>query len=162
MSFHILQRCSIWELLSGWRMYYLGTKRGVATVEGGRVLEHTTGLRGTHEAMQDNDSAAEKSIVDELNFGEKTAKRVAWEAWEFTVAGPHQIEVTNASWGYLKDEHSYVVGVEERDGQPVPADCGCKADRFRDDYDCKHKAALAAVGNFVVLQAALDCSTPNG
>jgi hypothetical protein len=110
--------------------------------------------------MTDNNATADKSIVAELNYGKKTAKRVGWEAWEFTVAGPHQIEVTNASWGFLKDDHSYIVGVEERDGLQIPAECGCKADKFREDYDCKHKVALATVGGPVVLQAAVDCPTP--
>jgi hypothetical protein len=110
--------------------------------------------------MTDNVSTADKSIVAELNFGAKTSKRVGWEAWEFTVAGPHQIEVTNASWGFLKDDHSYIVGIEERDGLLVPAECGCKADKFREDYDCKHKVALATVGGPVVLQAAVNFPTP--
>jgi hypothetical protein len=111
--------------------------------------------------MTEHDSAEEKSIVSELEFGSKTAKRVSWEAWEFSVEGPHQVRVTNASWGFQKEDHSYVVGIEERDGQPVPSECGCKADRFREEYDCKHKVALAAVGNSVVLQTAVDYSTPS-
>lgn len=111
--------------------------------------------------MTENDSTSDKrNAVEYLNFGAKTSKRVTWEAWEFTVAGPHQIEVTNASWGFQKDDHSYIVGVEDRDGVAVPAECGCKADRFREDYDCKHKVALASVGGPVVLQAAVDYSTP--
>jgi len=107
--------------------------------------------------MTENVSTADKSIVAELNYGAKTAKRVGWEAWEFTVTGPHQIEVTNVSWGFLKDDHSYIVGVEEHEGLIIPAECGCKADKFREDYDCKHKVALATVGGPIVLQAAVDC-----
>ena len=110
--------------------------------------------------MSKHDSAAEKSIVDELTFGAKTSKRVTWEAFEFTVCGPHQVEVTNAAYGYEKDEHSYVVGVEEPDGRAVPAECECKADRYNEEYDCKHKVALATIGGSVVLQAAVDCPTP--
>ncbi|WP_229125327.1 hypothetical protein [Halapricum desulfuricans] len=110
--------------------------------------------------MTEHNSAEDKSIVSELEFGSKTAKRVSWEAWEFSVEGPHQVRVTNASWGFQKDDHSYVVGIKERDGQAVPAECGCKADRYNEEYDCKHKVAIAAVGNSVVLQAALDCPTP--
>ena len=98
--------------------------------------------------------------VNQLNFGRKTAKRVAWEAWEFTVVGPHQVRVTNASYGFLKDEHAYVVGVKERDGQPVPAECECPADLYREEYDCKHKVALAAEGGLPVLKAALAFETP--
>lgn len=110
--------------------------------------------------MTDNNSTADKSIVNELNFGAKTSKRVGWEAWEFEVEGPHQIRVTNASWGFQSSDHSYIVGIEDRDGLLIPAECGCKADRFREDYDCKHKVALATVGGPIVLQAAIDCPTP--
>jgi len=110
--------------------------------------------------MQSNTRKSDKRIVEELNYGSKTAKRVGWEAWEFTVCGPHQVEVTNASWGHEKADHSYVIGIEERDGVPVPAECGCKADQYRNDYDCKHKVALATIGGLVVLQTAVECPTP--
>lgn len=104
--------------------------------------------------MTTNESTAEKRIVEKLNFGPKTARRVAWEAWEFTVVGPHQVEVTNASYGVEKDEHAYVVGVEERDDVVVPAECECPADIHREP-DCKHKVALATVGSSTVLEAAV-------
>lgn len=104
--------------------------------------------------MTDNNRGKEKDAVEHLSFGAKTVQRVTWEAWSFRIAGPCQVEVTNDSYGYLKDDHRYVVGVEERDGVAVPAECGCKADRFNDDYDCKHKLALATVGGPVVLEAA--------
>lgn len=91
-----------------------------------------------------------------LSFGAKTSKRVSWEAWEFTVVGPHQIRVTNASYGYLKDDHSYPVGVEVRDGLALPAECDCPADKYRDEYDCKQKVALATVGGPTVLEAAVN------
>ena len=106
--------------------------------------------------MEPIETSSQKGIVERLNFGKKTAKRVAWEAWEFTVVGPHQVRVTNASYGYLKDEHAYVVGVELRDGQPVPAECECPADLYSEDYDCKHKVALAAIGGLPVLNAAIN------
>ncbi|PSP54452.1 hypothetical protein BRC82_09685 [Halobacteriales archaeon QS_1_67_19] len=109
--------------------------------------------------MTTNATTGQKTVVQQLNFGAKTAKRVTWEEWEFTVVGPHQIEVANAAYGYEKDEHSYVVGVEERDGRAVPAECECKADRYNEEYDCKHKIALATVGGSVVLQAAVDFPT---
>lgn len=64
--------------------------------------------------------------------------------------------MTNAAYGFEKDDHSYLVGVEDRDGLLVPSECGCKADRFREEYDCKHKVALATVGGPVVLQASVD------
>jgi hypothetical protein len=110
--------------------------------------------------MQSTDSSSEKGIVEELNFGAKTSKRVCWEAWEFSVEAPHLVRVTNASYGFEKDDHSYLVGVEEREGLLVPSECECKADRYNDDYDCKHKVALATVGGPVVLQAAVDLDNP--
>ncbi len=114
-----------------------------------------------HEAMKSNTTTEEKrTAVEQMNFGAKTAKRVGWESYEFTVVGPHQVKVTNASWGHEKADHSYVVGIEERDGVAVPAECGCKADQYREDYDCKHKVALASVGGPVVLQAAVEYAIP--
>ncbi|WP_157224583.1 SWIM zinc finger family protein [Natronococcus occultus] len=110
--------------------------------------------------MEAIETSGEKSIVDELNFGKKTAKRVAWESWEFTVVGPHQVKVTNASYGYLKDDHAYVVGVEVRNGRPVPVECDCPADQFSEEYACKHRVALAAIGGPTVLNAAVACETP--
>jgi hypothetical protein len=106
--------------------------------------------------MTKNDPAAEKRIVEQLNFGAKTAKRTGWEVWEFCIAGPHQVEVTNASYGFEKDDHAYVVGIEKRDGVPVPAECECPADKYNEDYDCKHKVALATVGGTTVLNAAVE------
>lgn len=98
-------------------------------------------------------------IANHLSFDSETTKRVTWEAWEFTVVGPHLVEVTNASYGYLKDKHTYTVGVEVRDGLAVPAECECPADVHRDP-DCKHKVALATVGNSTVLNAAVDYENP--
>lgn len=112
--------------------------------------------------MKANDDAAEKrTAIDHLNFGAKTAKRVSWESWEFTIVGPHLVRVTNASYGYLKDDHAYTVGVKEIDGVPVPAECDCPADRYHEDYDCKHKVALAAVGGKTVLEAAVRFAGPS-
>ena len=107
-------------------------------------------------SMSVNEISRQKPVVAYLNIGPKTAKRVAWEDWSFTVVGPFQIEVTNESYGHLKDEHTYRVTVEERDDVIVPAECECPADRFRDEYDCKHKVALAAIGGPLVLEAARD------
>lgn len=102
----------------------------------------------------------DKRIVEELNFSAKTAKRVGWEAWEFTVVGPHQVEVTNASYGIEKDDHSYVVGVDEGECRPIPAECECPADQYNDDQACKHRVALATVGGPVVLNAAVTVESP--
>lgn len=54
--------------------------------------------------MSTNDTTADKSIVEELNFGTKTSKRATWEAWEFSIEAPHLVRVTNASYGVEKDE----------------------------------------------------------
>ena len=105
--------------------------------------------------MEDTTIAADKSIVDQLEFGAKTAKRVGWEAWEFTIVGPHQVEVANASYGCEKGDHTYTVGVKKRGGVPVPVECSCPADIHREP-DCKHKVALATIGGPVVLNAAVD------
>ena len=110
-------------------------------------------------------TAEKRTAVEYLSFGAKTAKRVTWEAWEFTVVGPHLVEVTNASYGFEKDDHTYTVGVKECDGLAVPAECDCPADMYREDYDCKHKVALAAIGGKTTLDAAVAFSphsTPVG
>ena len=106
--------------------------------------------------MATNTESAEKRIaLDHLNYGKKTAQRAAWEAWEFTVTGPGEIEVTNASYGYLKDRHSYAVKVAQAGGLAVPQTCECRADQYNELYDCKHKVALATIGGPTVLDAAL-------
>lgn len=99
-------------------------------------------------------SAQKRIAVEYLSFGSRTAKRVTWESWEFTIVGPHLVNVTNASYGFLKDEHSYTVGVAVRDGVAVPAECDCPADIHREP-DCKHKVALATIGGPTVLDAAV-------
>lgn len=68
---------------------------------------------------------------------------MTWEAWEFTVEGLHKVEVTNASYGFEKDDHSYIVGVKERDGQVIPAECGCEADRYGEDYDLQTEGCIS-------------------
>jgi hypothetical protein len=97
-----------------------------------------------------------------LNYGKKTAKRVGWEAWEFAVEGPHLVRVTNASYGYEKADHSYLVGVEDRDGLLVPAECECPADKYNEEYACKHRVACATTAGPVVLQAAVDYPIEEG
>jgi len=99
-----------------------------------------------------------RTAVDHLSFSARTARRVAWESWEFTLAAPSQVRVTNASYGYLKDEHTYVVDVEDCAGVVVPVTCECPAD-INHEPDCKHKVALATVGGPVVLDAAVSSGT---
>lgn len=110
--------------------------------------------------MEDTTTTADKRIAEQLNYGAKTAKRVTWEAWEFSIEAPHLVRVTNASYGCEKDDHSYLVGVEDRDGLLVPAECECPADMYNEEYDCKHKLALATIGGPLVLRAAVDLPTP--
>jgi len=105
--------------------------------------------------MSSNVAATEKRIVSQLSFGQKTAKRVSWEAWEFEIVGPQQVEVTNASWGAEKDEHRYIVTVEDQNGLFIPDKCECPADQYNDDYSYKHQVAVATVGGPVVLGAAM-------
>lgn len=104
-------------------------------------------------------TAEKRTAVEYLEFNTRTIKRVTWESWEFTVVGPYHVRVTNASYGYLKDDHSYTVGVEERDGVVVPAECECPADVHREP-DCKHKLALATVAGPSVLNAAVAFENP--
>jgi hypothetical protein len=100
-----------------------------------------------------------RTAVEYLDYTPRTLKRVEWEAYEFTVVGPHLIEVTNASYGSEKHDHSYTVGVAVRDGVAVPSECECPAD-IHHDSDCKHKTALAIVGGPTVLNAAVNFDAP--
>jgi hypothetical protein len=64
--------------------------------------------------------------------------------------------VTGASHGIEKDDHAYVVSIKEREGLAVPAGCECAADEYNEEYDYKHKVALATVGGPTVLNAAVN------
>lgn len=108
--------------------------------------------------MHQNETAEENSIVDQLDFTARSSKRVSWEAWEFVIPAPFQVEVTNASYGYLKDEHRYTVGIDERDGTLVPSECDCPSDLHREE-DCKHKLAVATIAGPPVLEAARTATT---
>lgn len=105
--------------------------------------------------MKNETAETEKRIVEQLNFGAKTAKRVGWEAWEFAIVGPRQIEVTNASYGFEKDDHTYNVTVNEQGSRFIPVECECPADQYNEEYDCKHKIAVASIGGPVLLGAAM-------
>lgn len=86
-------------------------------------------------------------------------KRLIREAGEFTVVGSHLIEVTNASYGYPKSNHTYVVGVEEHEGLTVPIECECPTDVYREPH-CKHKVALATMGGPTVLDSTVAFENP--
>ena len=116
--------------------------------------------------MTTNDKTAEKrTVVDQLSFDTKTAKRVAYSQWEFTVVGPYEIEVCNASYGYLKDEHTYRVMIDE---EGVPVSCTCKGFKHYHSPNGrvgKHMLAVATVGGRTLLEAAREFSphsTPLG
>jgi hypothetical protein len=97
--------------------------------------------------------------LNHLDFNGRTRKRAEWEAFEFEIAGPYQVRVRNASYGEAMHEHAYVVGIEDRDGVLVPAECECPAD-LHHDRDCKHKVALAIRGGSLLMQAAADYEPP--
>lgn len=111
--------------------------------------------------MTTNDKTAEKrTVVDQLSFDTKTAKRVAYSQWEFTIVGPFEIEVCNASYGYLKGEHVYRVMIDEAG---VPVSCTCKGFKHYHGPNGrvgKHMLAVATVGGRTLLEAAREFS-PN-
>ena len=116
--------------------------------------------------MTTNDKTAEKrTVVDQLSFDTKTAKRVAYSQWEFTIVGPFEIEVCNASYGYLKDEHTYRVMIDEAG---IPVSCTCKGFKHYHSPNGrvgKHILAVATVGGETLLEAAREFSphsTPSG
>lgn len=105
--------------------------------------------------MATNTKAAEKrTVLDQLDFDTKTAKRVAWSDWEFTIVGPFEIEVCNASYGHLKDDHTYRVMIDE---QGVPVSCTCPGFKHYHGPNGrvgKHMLACATVGGSTLLEAA--------
>lgn len=55
--------------------------------------------------------------------------------------------------------NSYLVGVEDRDGLLTPSECECPADKYNEEYDCKHKVALGTIGGPVILEASAEFQT---
>jgi len=108
--------------------------------------------------MEDTESSQEKRVVEQLEFDARTAKRAGWEQFEFTVVGPLEVEVANASYGDEKDDHTYLVEIEKRAGVPVPDECECPADNHRNQA-CKHRIGLATIGGLTVLNAAASAAT---
>jgi hypothetical protein len=104
--------------------------------------------------MTTNDTSNEKSIVAELEFDSRTSKRVAYSEWEFTIVGPFEIEVRNASYGPFEDEHTYRVMIDERG---IPVSCSCKGFQHHHGPNGrvgKHMLAVAAIGGPTLLDAA--------
>ncbi len=106
--------------------------------------------------MSTNSSDRQKRIVQELEFDARTAKRVRWTEWEFAIEAPHQVRVTNASYGTEKADHVYTVTVTDHDDPDlfVPIHCDCPADHYNEE-DCKHKVAVAVCGGSVLVRAAM-------
>lgn len=93
-------------------------------------------------------------IVRHLDFNAITAKRVAWGDWDFTIVGPSTVEVTNASYGFLKDEHTYRVVLDE-EGLPDSCECPGYEHHFGPKGMAdKHMVAPAVVGGPIVIEAA--------
>jgi hypothetical protein len=108
--------------------------------------------------MTTNTETADKSIVADLDYDTKTAKRVAWSEWEFTVVGPFEIEVRNASYNHLSDEHVYRVMIGEN-GEPVSCTCkGFQHYHSPNDRAGKHMLACATIGGPTLLDAATTFS----
>lgn len=110
--------------------------------------------------MKEHTSDRQKRIVQQLNFDARTAKRVRWTEWEFTIIAPHQVRVTNASYGSEQADHTYTVTIADHNDADVvvPLHCDCPADHYNED-DCKHKVAVAVCGGPVVLGAAMAYTT---
>lgn len=101
-------------------------------------------------------------ILEHLDYSAKTARRVTWEAYEFTITAPGRVTVTNASYGYLRDDHTYTVTIEKVDGVALPAECDCPG--YEHHYGPngeadKHMVALATIGGSTILNAALNASS---
>ena len=98
-------------------------------------------------------------ILDYLSYDPMTARRATLEAFEFTITGPGQVAVSNASWGDSRNDHTYTVQVGVRDGVALPVSCTCPGYEHhygpKEQAD-KHMLALATVGGPTLLRAALD------
>ena len=105
--------------------------------------------------MESNTDTVENStVLEQLAFDTKTAKRVAWSDWEFTVVAPFEVEVCNLSYGYLADEHKYRVMINE---QGVPISCTCPGFKHYHSPNGrvgKHMLAVATIGGPTLLEAA--------
>lgn len=114
--------------------------------------------------MGENKTNRQKRIVQELSFDGRTAKRVRWTEWEFGVEAPHQIRITNASYGAEKDDHEYLVTVANHEDDAelyAPIACDCQAYHFTaDETACKHMVAVAVCGGPVLLSAAMNSTSP--
>jgi|AntRauMinimDraft_4_1070384.scaffolds.fasta_scaffold01605_3 hypothetical protein len=119
------------------------------------VERRTMAFRGTRKPMEANTDTVENStVLQKLAFDTKTAKRVAWSDWSFTIVAPFEIEVCNLSYGYLADDHTYRVMIDE---QGVPVSCTCPGYEYHHRPKGrvgKHMLAVATVGGPTLLEAA--------
>ena len=80
-----------------------------------------------------------KDTLAALEPDAQTAKRAAYEAFEFDLEAPGLVRVTNGSYGDDAENHSYLVNVEGG----VPSACECKAFEYGNGKACKHMTAVA-------------------
>ena len=119
--------------------------------------------------METNTDTVENStVLEQIAFDIKTAKRVAWSDWAFTIVAPFEIEVQNLSYGYLAEDHTYRVMVDE---QGVPVSCTCPGFKHYHSPNGrvgKHMLAVATIGGPTLLEAARafppnhESKTPTG
>jgi len=111
--------------------------------------------------MLTNTQATEKrTAVESLDSPARTSKRVAWASWSSRLIGLCPEEVCKESYRFLKSEHAYVLGVEDRDGVLVHAECECPSDVLPKPA-CKHRVALATVGDPSALNSAVVYANPS-
>jgi len=100
------------------------------------------------------DTVESSTVFEQLAFDTKTAKSVGWSEWAFKIVAPFEIEVQNLSYGYLAEDHTYRVMVDEQ-GVPVSCTCpGYKHYHGPNDRVGKHMLAVATVGGPTLLEAA--------
>ena len=113
--------------------------------------------------METNTDTVENcTVLKKLAFDTRTAKRVAWSDWAFTVVAPFEIEVQNLSYGHLADDHTYRVMINE---QGVPVSCTCPGFEYHHSPNGrvgKHMLAVATVGGPTLLEAARAFSPIHG
>lgn len=108
------------------------------------------------------DTVENSTVLEQLAFDTKTAKRVAWSEWSFTIVAPFEIEVRNLSYGQLADDHTYRVMINE---QGVPISCTCPGFEYHHSPNGrvgKHMLAVATVGGPTLLEAARAFSPSHG
>ena len=113
--------------------------------------------------MKTNTDTVENStVLEQLAFDTKTAKRVAWSEWSFTIVAPFEIEVRNLSYGHLTEDHTYRVMIDE---QGMPVSCTCPGFEYHHGPNGrvgKHMLAAATIGGPTLLEASRAFSPIHG